>query len=92
MLGLRVGDNMTDSSDNHISPPHMDLIWEPGLFRRLDFGEQGTRLCLNMFALMTYEREMIFDLGDDFKHLYDSFICTVVHSNARGTTSFYWRS
>ena len=72
MLGPRVGDNMTDSSDNHISPPHMDLIWEPGLFRRLDFGEQGTRLCLNMFAPMTYEREMIFDLGDDFKHLYDS--------------------
>ena len=27
VLGLRIEDNMTDSPDNHISPPHMVWIW-----------------------------------------------------------------
>ena len=28
VLGPRLGDNMTNSLDNHISPPHMVWIWE----------------------------------------------------------------
>ena len=37
VLGLCVGDNTRNSSDNHISPPYMGLIWGARTVQTVEF-------------------------------------------------------
>ena len=39
VLGPRLGDNMTNSLDNHISPPHMVWIWEARIIETVELLE-----------------------------------------------------
>jgi hypothetical protein len=53
VLGPCVGDNMTDSLDNHISPPHMDWIWGARTVQTVGFsGGCWARVYVRIFSYL----------------------------------------